>query len=125
SIRSNNAQGNGDSGIFGLAISTGGRFVAFVSEATNLVSGDTNGKQDVFVRDRQAHTTTRVSVSSSGHQGASHSRDPSMSGDGRYVAFDSVSSAFVAGDTNQARDVFLRDRETSTTTRISVSTGGR
>ncbi len=107
-------------------MSADGRFVAYVSGATNLVSGDTNGTSDVFVRDRQAGTTERISVSSSGQQanaGASTQGAP-MSADGRFVAFDSNSTNLVAGDLNGYADVFVKDRQTGQTERISQSPTG-
>jgi Tol biopolymer transport system component len=105
------------------AISADGRFVAFRSEANNLVPGDTNGAADIFVRDRLAANTTRVSVSTIGTQAGYSSNHPAISGDGRYVAFVSF-SALVTGDTNSLDDIFLHDRKTLTTQRISVATGG-
>ena len=90
------------------AISADGRFVAFDSEATNLVPGDTNDASDVFVRDRQTGTTRRVSVSSGGAQGNGASFDPAISADGRFVAFNSDATNLVPGDTNGAADVFVR-----------------
>jgi Tol biopolymer transport system component len=105
------------------AISADGRFVAFRSEAKNLVPVDTNGAADIFVRDRLAANTTLVSVSTIGTQGGYSSNQPAISGDGRYVAFTSF-SAFVTDDTNSLDDVFLHDRKTLTTQRISVATGG-
>ena len=95
---------------FGPAISSAGRYVAFSSDASNLVPGDTNAAQDVFVRDRQLGTTRRVSVSSTGAQGNSDSFDPAISSAGRYVAFSSDASNLVPGDTERHRDVFVRDR---------------
>ncbi len=112
-------QGNDDSGQ--PAISADGRFVAFASYATNLVPGDTNGSQDVFVRDRMTSTTTRVSVSSGGQQGNHVSARPSISADGRFVAFISLAANLVPGDTNGKLDDFVHDRATGTTTRVSVS----
>ena len=111
----------------GLAVSRDGRFVAFSSEASNLVPGDTNGVADVFVRDRAEGTTTRVSVSSSGAQanGSSNTWQIGMSANGRYLAFDSGASNLVSGDTNGARDVFVHDRATGTTTRVSVTSSGK
>jgi Tol biopolymer transport system component len=106
------------------SISADGRYVAFQSDATNLVAGDTNGQPDIFVRDLQAGTTERVSVSSSGAQGNQFSNTPSISADGRYVAFTSAATNFAAGDTNGNADVFVRDRQTGTTEVISVATGG-
>ncbi|MFN0244011.1 MAG: TolB family protein [Planctomycetota bacterium] len=106
------------------ALSSDGRFVAFDSSATNLVPNDTNGGADVFVHDRQSGQTTRVNVSSAGEQTNGGVRKPSISADGRYVAFASTSAQLVAGDTNGLSDVFVHDRETGATTRVSVATGG-
>ena len=111
------------------AISGTGRYVAFSSTATNLVTGDTNGINDVFVRDRVARRTERVSVSSGGTQGVgacspfqSGSFTPSISADGRYVSFTSCATNLVPGDANLAADVFVHDRTTRRTDRVSVST---
>ncbi len=106
------------------SISGDGRYVAFTSAATNLVSGDTNGADDVFVHDCQTGTTTRVSVASDGTQGNSDSRCPSLSANGRYVAFLGYASNLVTGDTNGATDVFVHDRQTGETTRVSVASDG-
>ncbi|MGA4846849.1 RICIN domain-containing protein [Streptomyces sp. G5(2025)] len=106
------------------SISSDGRYVAFESVARALVSGDTNGNRDVFVRDRTAGTTQRVSVASNGGQGNSWSFSPSVSGDGRFVAFTSGASNLVPGDTNAADDVFVHDRQARTTQRVSVAGGG-
>jgi archaellum component FlaF (FlaF/FlaG flagellin family) len=84
------------------ALSADGRYVAFASEASNLVPGDTNGYVDVFVRDRAKGTTTRVSVASNGAQGNGFSSAPSISADGRYVTFASYAPNLVAGDKNSA-----------------------
>lgn len=100
------------------------RVVVFQSTATNLVPNDTNGQQDVFAHDRVTGVTTRVSVSTSGGQANGVSDHPAISADGRYVAFRSNANNLVAGDTNNAYDVFLHDRSTATTRRISVSTTG-
>jgi Tol biopolymer transport system component len=104
-------QGNGASS--DPSISADGRFVAFHSDASNLVSGDTNSRTDIFVRDRSANTTERVSLDSSGTQGNDSSLDPSISGDGRFVAFYSRATNLVAGDSNADWDIFLRDRNPS------------
>jgi Tol biopolymer transport system component len=106
------------------SISADGRYVAFESRAATLVPNDTNFTYDVFVHDRQTGTTERMSVDSSGIQGDSISRAPSISGDGRYVAFESYASNLVPTDTNGAADVFVHDRQTGTTLRASVSTSG-
>ena len=109
------------------AISADGRYVVFSTAATNLVAGDTNIAEDVFVRDRTLNTTTRVSVSTSGAQtptGELGSTSPSISDDGRFVAFTSYAPNLVAGDTNGVSDIFVRDRTNNTTVRDSVSTAG-
>jgi Tol biopolymer transport system component len=146
SVASGGGQGNGLS--LQPSISSGGRYVAFFSEATNLVAGDTNNScdtdgdtqsddncPDVFVRDRDtdedgvfdeagAVSTTRVSVASGGGQGNGFSLQPSISGDGRYVTFESDATNLVAGDTNAANDIFMRDRQAGSTVRVSLGSGG-
>ena len=106
------------------AISADGRYVAFRSDASNLVTGDTNAASDVFVRDRTAGTTTRVSIDSAGNQANGSSSDPAISADGRYVAFDATDPNLVTGDTNDTTDVFVRDTVAGTTTRVSVDSSG-
>ncbi|HEU5159018.1 MAG TPA: hypothetical protein VFU43_18625 [Streptosporangiaceae bacterium] len=106
------------------AVSANGRYVAFVSYASNLVPDDTNGASDVFVRDLRTGTTTRVSVNSAGQEANELSSDPDLSADGRYVAFTSFASNLVPGDTNAQGDLFVRDLRTGTTTRVSVSSTG-
>jgi len=105
-------------------ISGDGRYVVFDSDASSLVPGDTNSASDVFVRDRQTGTTTRVSVATDGSEGNAGSTRPKISADGRYVSFGSVASHLVAGDTNGVVDVFVHDLQTGTTTRVSVTSGG-
>ena len=108
------------------AISADGRFVAFASLAPNLVQGDANGTWDVFVRDLESRATERVSVDGAGAEGNDESRYPSISADGRYVAFWSSATNLVPGDSNGWEDVFVRDREAGTTERVSIeSTGGQ
>jgi Tol biopolymer transport system component len=107
------------------AISADGRFVAFASSATNLVADDTNGFQDIFVRDVVAGTTSRVSVSTSGGQANGGSDSPAISADGRYVAFSSSATNLVTGDTNGKQDVFVRDLVVNTTTRVSIGNAGQ
>ncbi len=116
SVSSTGEQGNGESRQGSM--SADGRFVAFYSEASNLVPGDTSGERDVFVHDRQTGNTTRVSVSSSGEQGNWYSLHPSISRDGRYVAFESVATNLVPGDTNGGYDVFVHDRQTGESTTV-------
>ncbi len=120
SVSSTGGQANNFSG--NPVISPDGRYVAFVSHASNLVPDDTNGVADVFVHDRATGETTRVSVSSAGEQADRGSTSPSISSDGRYVAFESTASNLVPGDIG--RDVFVHDRATGETTRVSVSSAG-
>jgi Tol biopolymer transport system component len=101
------------------SISTNGRFVGFDSVASNLVPGDTNGQQDVFVRDLQTATTTRVSLGAGGVEANGISISPRLSSDGRFVAFESDATN-LAVDTNGVHDVFLRDRLAGSTRLISV-----
>jgi len=123
-VDSNGNQGN--NGAFSSALSADGRYVAFRSQASNLVPGDTNGFEDVFVRDRQNGTTERVSVDSNGNQGNFFSlfQFPAISADGRFVIFISYASNLVPGDANDTWDVFLHDRQNSTTIRVNVDSNG-
>ncbi len=109
---------------FDPSISSDGRYITFRSASDEFVSGDTNNAQDIFVRDRQAGTTERVSVSSSGVEGANDSSDGSISADGRFVVYRSDASNLVGGDTNGTTDIFLFDRNTHTTILVSVSGTG-
>src|SRR5258707_11000212 len=106
------------------SLSADGRLVAFSSGGTNLVPGDTNGRDDVFLRDLVAGTTERLSLTNGGGQGNSGSDEPVLSSDGRFLSFDSDASNLVPGDTNASEDVFVRDRLLGTTERVSVSTAG-
>ncbi len=105
SVASDGTEGNDDS-IFTASISADGRYVAFYSEATNLVEDDTNGFADIFVHDTQTGQTIRVSVASDGTEGNDYINRPSISADGRYVAFESYASNLVPEDTNGYNDVF-------------------
>ena len=122
SVASDGSQANGDSNA--TTISADGRYIGFYSQATNLVSGDTNDTADVFVHDRTTQTTTRVSVTSAGSQSNGSSYWATISADGRYVAFRSSATNLVSDDTNNEPDVFLHDRETAITTRVSVLSDG-
>ncbi len=122
SVAGDGSQANADSAY--PSISSDGRFVAFESNASNLVAGDTNGLLDVFVHDRQSGSTTRIAVASTGTQPGADPANPSISADGRFVAFHSFSSSLVTGDTNSAWDVFVHDRLVGTTARISVASDG-
>ncbi len=106
------------------SVTADGRYVAFMSWASNLVPGDTNGFSDVFVRDRLLQITELVSVSSSGVQGNGDSSYNAFSADGRYVAFCSKARNLVSGDTNGHQDVFVRDRQLGITERVSISNTG-
>jgi hypothetical protein len=122
SVSSTGEQGNG--GSLGQSISADGRYVVFSSWSSNLVSGDTNGYQDVFVHDRQTGETNLVSVASDGTQGDNYSYGGEISGDGRFVAFISAASNLDVGDTFGWEDVFVRNLQTQTTERISVAADG-
>jgi Tol biopolymer transport system component len=113
-----------DGGSYAPAISADGRYVTFSSGATNLVAGDTNSSTDAFLRDVRTGATRRISVSSTSAEANSHSFSPVISADGRYVAFSSIASNLVSGDTNSSTDVFLRDWQSGVTRRISVSSTG-
>lgn len=133
SVGSDGAEGNAFSGATGLSAS--GRYVVFGSGASNLVDGDTNGANDVFVHDRDSHTTTRVSLGGESTQGNASTGGAAISDDGRVVAFTSSASNLVASDTNGVADVFVRDRDLDAdgvldeagaveTTRVSTDNGG-
>jgi len=99
--------------------------VAFCSPATDLVDGDTNGVDDLFVRDLHSKSTTRINVSSTGAQAmGAGSWHPSMSADGRFVAFLCDADHLVPQDTNGYGDVLIRDRVEGTTTLVSVDSDG-
>ncbi|UCF79287.1 MAG: PD40 domain-containing protein [Candidatus Eiseniibacteriota bacterium] len=106
------------------SMTTHGRYVAFDSLASNLAPGQTTWNYDAFVHDRQTHETTRVSVDSAGNQGNDMSLSASISADGRFAAFESDATNLVPGDTNGVRDIFVHDRSTGQTTRVSVSSSG-
>ena len=123
-------QAGGNDQSLDAAISSDGRFVAFSSRATNLVDGDTNNREDVFVYDRSAQTVERVSVNNAGVQGNHDSGHPSISADGRFVAFQSRASNLVANDTNgqidasRGQDIFVYDRTAKTIERVSLRDNG-
>ena len=131
SVGPGGAQANDSSGYLtaGLAVSPDGRYVAYLSPASNLVPGDTNGLPDVFVRDRRLHRTTRVSVGRHGRQanGTSGYADATLglSDDGRFVAFSSLATNLAPGDDGGWSDVFVHDRRTGRTIRVSEGRGGR
>ena len=122
SVDSSGAEGNGESA--NEAISADGQIVAFNSGASDLVASDTNVAADVFVHDRSNGLTERVSVKSSGREGNAGSYSAAISVDGQIVAFHSSASNLVAGDRNSASDVFVHDRSTGLTERVSVDSSG-
>jgi Tol biopolymer transport system component len=125
SVRSNGKQGDGISARASApAVNGNGLVVAFDSAATNLVGGDSNGAVDVFVRDRASGRTQRVSVTSKGKEANSGSSGPAVSSDGRLVSFASTATNLVPGDTNARTDIFVHDRVTGQTTRVSVAADG-
>ena len=122
SVSASGTEGNGVCG--GPSISADGRYVAFNSGADNLVPGDANGGMDVFVYDRQSGSIERVSVDSLGSEGDFASSSPSISADGRWVAFRSGATNLVAGDSNDYADIFVYDRQTDSVERVSVDGAG-
>jgi Tol biopolymer transport system component len=122
SVDSTGVQGNSFS--LHVATSSDGQFVVFESLATNLVPYDTNGSLDVFVHDVVSGTTERVSVDSYGNEADDESRGASISADGRYVVFASDSNVLVAGDTNARWDIFVHDRASGLTKRVSIDSTG-
>ena len=122
SVASDGTQANDFSGV--PAVSGDGRYVAFQSSANNLVPGDTNNTLDVFVHDRDTGGMERVSVATDGTEADSTSGRADVSGDGRYVVFDSVANNLVPGDTDGTQDVFVHDRVTGSTELVSVAGDG-
>jgi Tol biopolymer transport system component len=107
-----------------MSISNSGRFVVFESSADNLVKHDTNGQDDVFVRDRRSKTTRRVSVTSSEKQVGNWSGYAHVSPSGRFAAFESPNAHLVPGDDNGIVDVFVRDLRNGLTMRVTSRSGG-
>jgi len=124
SIASDGSEADGESHIFRQAVSADGRFVAFESIATNLVSGDTNGRWDVFVRDTLTSATERVSVSSIGAEADQDCAIAAISADGRFVAFTSAADNLAANKTSYFNDVFVRDRTAGVTNLASSDSIG-
>lgn len=116
--------GEGDGPSIDAAVSADGRYIAFASEATNLVSDDRNEPQDIFVRDRQNGDTARVSLGMDGAEPNSFSEWPALSADGRFVIYQSGADNLVPYDTNMEPDIFLYDRQTGETARVSVTSAG-
>jgi Tol biopolymer transport system component len=106
------------------AVSEDGRFIAFQSQADNLVAGDTNHAWDIFIVDRQSSTIQRASLSIDGDQANGASYHPAISGDGRFLAFQSEADNLVVGDTNQTSDIFIRDIQNRETYLVSKGMHG-
>jgi Tol biopolymer transport system component len=121
SVRSNGGQG--PAGSYSAAITNDGRYVAFES-FSNLAGKDGNHVADVFLRDRAARKTYRISLSSAGRVGNGYSSDAAISQNGRYVAFESAATNFTKNDTNAHVDVFMRDRATGKTRCLSLTPKG-
>jgi hypothetical protein len=122
SVASDGSESNRNS--FSPDISDDGRYITYESRASNLVLGDTNNNYDVFVYDRKTDITERISVASDGSEGNGGSQAPTISGNGRYVTYNSYASNLVPGDTNNSLDVFVYDRKTGITERVSVDGDG-
>lgn len=118
-------RGEPNDGSFTPSVSRDGRWVTFASDASNLVREDTNNRRDVFLRDLQRGTTTRINLSSRGRQANLDSYNPAISDDGRFVVFDSYATNLVPDDLGRHGDVFLHDRDTGTTTRVSRGIDGK
>ena len=117
---SQGAQGQSHSGIGPFSMSADGRYVAFESDAANLVPGDTNGMLDAFVHDRIRGTTVRVSVSSTGVQGSSTGSPPSISPNGRFVAFQSTATTLVRDKILPTMTTYVHDLHLGTTERLPI-----
>lgn len=120
----NNSGTPGNKPSFSASISSDGRYVAFTSRATNLVDGDTNDKQDIFVRDRKDGTTVRISISNFGEQADQDCHEAVISADGRILAFSSAASTLDENDNNRSADIFICDREAKFVRRITRSAEG-
>lgn len=122
SVATGGAQANNDS--YYSLVSDDGRYIVFQSEASNLVPGDINNKYDIFRRDLVTEATELVSVATNGNSASGLSLSPTVSGDGRFVAWSSDAANLIVGDTNGTWDVFLRDMDAGVTTRVSVDADG-
>jgi Tol biopolymer transport system component len=122
SIKQGGGDANSDSS--GTSVSRDGRFVAFGSNASDLIGNDGNANSDVFVFDRKTKKTKRVSLKKGGGDANGGSYGPSISADGRFVAFNSAASDLIGNDGNAKLDVFVFDRKTKKTKRVSLKKGG-
>ncbi|MEA3401496.1 MAG: FlgD immunoglobulin-like domain containing protein [Armatimonadota bacterium] len=108
----------------GPSITGDGRYAAFEARGGLMPGDPRRSRWDVFVHDLHIGQTIRVSVASNGEQADHNSDDPSISADGRYVAFESQAGNLAPGDTNEKPDIFVHDRQTGQTTRVSVASDG-
>ena len=122
SVDSTGIGGNGNS--TNPSISANGRYVSFESKASNLVDNDSNEEADIFIHDLETRTTQRISIDSVSAEGNGFSASPSISSDGRFVAFKSAASNLVPTDTNGIFDIFVHDRDSGETQRVSVNSSG-
>lgn len=121
-----NAKGESGDGLSrGAVISADGRYVAFMSAATNLLPGDTNGKTDIYLYDARQRMLARISMGVEGAEANGDSSSPAISADGNCIAYVSAANNLVMGDTNGVTDIFVYEQRTGLTTRVSVSTSGR
>ncbi len=124
SVATDGTQTDNGTQVFALSISSDGKYIAFASLATTLIADDTNQVWDIFVHDRDKGETTRVSISSDGLQADAGSYGVAISPDGRFVAFGSNATNLVPADTNNVMDVFIHDRQSGKTERVSVASDG-
>ena len=122
SVATNGSGGNGHS--LAASLSADGRYVAFQSAAGNLAPADTNGVDDIFLRDTQAGTTVLVSRNLAGGTGRQPSLAPQLSSNGRWLVFESGVANLVDNDFNNASDIFLYDRQQRTTVLVSINAVG-
>ncbi len=122
SVSSAGVQANGASQ--NPRLSADGRFVAFSSDATNLVAGDTNGKTDIFVYDQVTQVTSRINLDQDGKPANDSAANPVISADGRYVAFSSAATNLVTGVTNHVENIYVADRLTGGIERVNVTPSG-
>jgi len=122
SVDSDGVQGDDESSL--ATLSADGRYVVFRSIATNLVDNDTNNKEEIFLHDTLTGKTQRVSVDSAGAEADGDSSSPAINATGQFVVFESQATNLVPDDTNAAADIFLRDLQNGTTSRISLDSQG-
>jgi len=123
-VSTDNTENQSRNNSYYASINADGRYVVFESQANDLVPGDNNDYTDVFYKDMQTGTLTRISTDSNNQQANDESQEASISGDGRYVVFSSTANNLVADDSNNASDIFLKDLQTGTTTRVSTDIVG-